>query len=193
VITSVTRDDLPDYGAEHFYNTVIEIRKLRPECKVEILTPEFNGNLNLLERVLDSAPNIFNHNIETVRDIFPHVRPGGSYDLSLRVLEHAGNYLPNIKSGLMIGLGETKDQIRETLHDLRRAGVGILTIGQYLQPRTGLSEVKKYYTIQEFNELKEEALDLGFSHVFSGPLVRSSYHADDMVRYSRKTSLKCLK
>ncbi len=193
VITSVTRDDLPDYGAEHFYNTVIEIRKLRPECKVEILTPEFNGNLNLLERVLDSAPNIFNHNIETVRDIFPHVRPGGSYDLSLRVLEHAGNYLPFIKSGLMIGLGETKDQIRETLHDLRRAGVGILTIGQYLQPRTGLSEVKKYYTIQEFNELKEEALDLGFSHVFSGPLVRSSYHADDMVRYSRKTSLKCLK
>jgi lipoic acid synthetase len=193
VITSVTRDDLPDYGAEHFYNTVIEIRKLRPECKVEILTPEFKGNVKLLERVLDSAPNIFNHNIETVRDIFPHVRPGGSYDLSLRVLEHAGNYLPNIKSGLMIGLGETKDQIRETLHDLRRAGVGILTIGQYLQPRTGLSEVKKYYTIQEFNELKEEALDLGFSHVFSGPLVRSSYHADDMVRYSRKTSLKCLK
>ena len=193
VITSVTRDDLPDYGAEHFYNTVIEIRKLRPECKVEILTPEFKGNVKLLERVLDSIPFVFNHNIETIRDLFPHVRSGGCYDLSLRVLEHAGNYLPFIKSGLMIGLGETKDQIRETLHDLRRAGVGILTIGQYLQPRTGLSEVKKYYTIQEFNELKKEALDLGFSHVFSGPLVRSSYHADDMVRYSRKTSLKCLK
>jgi len=181
VITSVTRDDLPDFGADHFYNTVIEIRKLRPECKIEILTPEFNGNLKLLERVLDSAPYIYNHNIETVRDLFPHVRPGGSYDLSLKVLEHAGNYLPNIKSGLMIGLGETKNQIRKTLHDLRRAGVAILTIGQYLQPGTGLSEVKKYYTIPEFDELKEDALEMGFSRVFSGSLVRSSYHADRII------------
>ena len=181
VITSVTRDDLPDFGADHFHNTVTEIRKLRPECKVEILTPEFNGNLKLLERVLDSAPYIYNHNIETVRDLFPHVRPGGSYDLSLKVLEHAGNYLPNIKSGLMIGLGETKNQIRKTLHDLRRAGVAILTIGQYLQPGTGLSEIKKYYTIPEFDELKEDALEMGFSRVFSGPLVRSSYHADRII------------
>ena len=100
-------------GAEHFYNTVIEIRKLRPECKVEILTPEFNGNLKLLERVLESKPYIFNHNIETVRDLFPQVRPEGSYDLSLKVLEHAGSYLPAHKSGLMIGLGETTDQIRK--------------------------------------------------------------------------------
>jgi lipoic acid synthetase len=181
VITSVTRDDLPDSGAEQFYNTVMEIRKLRPECKVEILTPEFKGDLKLLNRVLDSSPYIFNHNIETVRELFPRVRPGGNYDLSLRVLEHAGNYLANIKSGLMIGLGETKNKIRETLHDLRRAGVAILTIGQYLQPGTDLSEVKKYYTIQEFNELKEEALEMGFSHVFSGPLVRSSYHAEDLI------------
>ncbi len=181
VLTSVTRDDLPDSGAEQFYNTVIEIRKLRPECKVEILTPEFKGDLKLLEHVLDSTPYVFNHNIETVRDIFPRVRPGGSYDLSLRILEHAGNYLPNIKSGLMIGLGETKDQILETLHDLRRSGVGILTIGQYLQPGAGLSEVKKYYTIREFDELKEEALEIGFLHVFSGPLVRSSYHADSII------------
>ena len=181
VITSVTRDDLPDYGAEHFYKTVMEIRRLNPECKVEVLTPEFKGNLKILERVLDSTPYIFNHNIEVVRDHFPHVRPGGCYDLSLRVLEHAGNYLPIIKSGLMIGLGETKDQIRETLHDLRRAGVVILTIGQYLQPGKDLSEVKKYYTIREFNEIKEEALEMGFSHVFSGPLVRSSYHAEDII------------
>ncbi|MDP6923223.1 MAG: lipoyl synthase [Candidatus Scalindua sp.] len=180
VITSVTRDDLPDSGAEHFYNTVTEIRKLTPECKVEILTPEFNGNLKLLERVLDSSPYIFNHNIETVRNIFPYVRPGGSYDFSLKVLEHAGNYLPNIKSGLMIGLGETLDQVRETLHDLRRAGVSILTIGQYLQPKADLLEVEKYYTIQEFNELREDALDKGFTHVFSGPLVRSSYHAEEV-------------
>ncbi len=181
VITSVTRDDLPDFGAEHFYNTVTEIRKLSPECKAEILTPEFKGNLRLLERVLDSKPYVFNHNIETVRDLFPYVRPGGSYDLSLKVLEHAERYLPNIKSGLMIGLGETIDQILETLHDLRRAGVAILTIGQYLQPKADLSEVKKYYTIQEFNELKENALDMGFSHVFSGPLVRSSYHAEELI------------
>jgi lipoic acid synthetase len=180
VITSVTRDDLPDFGAEHFYNTVIEIRKLRPECKVETLTPEFKGDLKLLECVLDSAPYVFNHNIETVRDLFPRVRPGGRYDLSLKILEHAGNFLPFIKSGLMIGLGETKGQIRETLHDLRRAGVAILTIGQYLQPKTGLSEVKKYYTIREFNELKGEALEMGFSDVFSGPLVRSSYHAEEI-------------
>jgi lipoyl synthase len=180
VITSVTRDDLPDYGAEHFYNTVTEIRKLRPDCKIEILTPEFNGNLKLLKRVLDSSPYIFNHNIETVRDLFSYVRPGGSYDLSLKVLEHAERYLPNIKSGLMIGLGETKNQILETLHDLRRARVEILTIGQYLQPGTGLSEVKKYYTIPEFDELKEDALEMGFTHVFSGPLVRSSYHADEI-------------
>ena len=181
VITSVTRDDLPDFGAKHFYNTVTEIRKLRPKCKVEILTPEFNGNIRLLERALDSLPYIFNHNIEIVRDIFPYVRPEGSYDLSLKVLKHAGNYLTNIKSGLMIGLGETIDQIRETLHDLRSAGVAILTIGQYLQPRAGLSEIKKYYTIQEFDELKEDALDMGFTHVFSGPLVRSSYHAEEVL------------
>ena len=181
VITSVTRDDLPDFGAEHFYNTVIEIRKLKPSCKVEILTPEFKGDLRLLERVLDSSPYIFNHNIETVRNLFPHVRPGGSYDLSLKVLEHAGNCLPNIKSGLMIGLGESADQIRETLHDLRRVGVAILTIGQYLQPKAGLSEVEKYYTIQEFDELSEDALEMGFTHVFSGPLVRSSYHAEEVL------------
>lgn len=181
VITSVTRDDLSDYGAEQFYNTVMEIRKVRPECRVEILTPEFKGNLKLLERVLDSKPYIFNHNIETIRGLFPIVRPGGSYDLSLRVLEHAGNYLSFIKSGIMIGLGETKDQIRETLHDLKRAGVGILTIGQYLKPRAHLSEVKKYYAIREFDELKKEALEIGFSHVFSGPLVRSSYHAEYLI------------
>ena len=181
VITSVTRNDLQDFGAEQFYNTVSEIRKLKPECKVEILTPEFNGNLKLLERVLDSSPYIFNHNIETVRNLFPHVRPGGSYDLSLKVLEHAGNCLPNIKSGLMIGLGESADQIRETLHDLRRVGVAILTIGQYLQPKAGLSEVEKYYTIQEFNNLKEDALEMGFTHVLSGPLVRSSYHAEEVL------------
>ncbi len=180
VITSVTRDDLPDLGAEQFYNTVMEIRKLSPECRVEILTPDFNGNLKLLESVLKSTPYIFNHNIEVVKKLFPYMRPEGSYNKTLKILKHAKNYLPLIKSGLIIGMGETGKQIMETLRDLRSAGVSILTIGQYLQPKNDLSEVKKYYTPQEFNEFKNDALEMGFSHVFSSPLVRSSYHADEL-------------
>ncbi len=185
VITSVTRDDLPDFGAEQFYNTVMEIRKINPECKVEVLTPDFNGNIKLLERVLESSPYIFNHNIEVVKELYPCFRPGGSYDNALKILKHARGFLPLIKSGLIIGVGETKKQIIETLHDLRRVGVSIITIGQYLQPAKDLSEVKKYYTPQEFSEFRYEALKMGFLHVFSSPLVRSSYHADDMVRHSR--------
>ncbi|MHC4269894.1 MAG: lipoyl synthase [Planctomycetota bacterium] len=185
VITSVTRDDLPDFGAEQFYNTVMEIRKINPECNVEVLTPDFNGNIKLFERVLESSPYIFNHNIEVVKELYPCFRPGGSYDNALKILKHARGFLPLIKSGLIIGVGETKKQIIETLHDLRRVGVSILTIGQYLQPAKDLSEVKKYYTPQEFSEFRYEALKMGFLHVFSSPLVRSSYHADDMVRHSR--------
>ncbi len=184
VITSVTRDDLSDSGAEQFYNTVMEIRKVNPDCKVEVLTPDFNGNIKLLERVLESSPYIFNHNIEIVKELFPCIRRGGSYDNTLKILKHARYFLPLIKSGLIIGIGETKKQIMETLHDLRSVGVSILTIGQYLQPARDLSEVKKYYTPQEFSEFRKEALKMGFSHVFSSPLVRSSYHADDMVRHS---------
>ena len=182
VITSVTRDDLPDQGAEQFYRTVREIRKRQPECRVEILTPDFRGNVKLLELVLGSSPYIFNHNIEIVRKLFPRVRPEGRYELSLKVLHHATERLQFVKSGLIVGLGETKNEILETLHDLRRVGVRILTIGQYLQPRRDLAEVKKYYTIQEFDELRAEALKIGFTHVFSAPLVRSSYHADDFSR-----------
>ncbi len=185
VITSVTRDDLRDFGAEQFHNTVVEIRKLNPECKIEVLTPDFSGNINLLERVLESSPYIFNHNIEVVKELFPFIRRGGNYDNALKILKHAGSFLPLIKSGLIIGIGETKKQIMETLHDLRGVGVSILTIGQYLQPARDLSEVKKYYKPQEFNEFRIEALKIGFSKVYSSPLVRSSYHADDMVRYSR--------
>ncbi len=184
VITSVTRDDLPDSGAEQFYNTVMEIRKLNPECKVEALTPDFNGNAELLERVLGASPYIFNHNIEVVKELYPSIRSGGSYDNSLKILKHASCFLPLIKSGLIIGIGETKRQIVETLRDLRSVGVTIITIGQYLQPAKDLSEVKKYYTPQEFSEFRSEALKMGFSRVFSSPLVRSSYHADDMVRHS---------
>jgi lipoic acid synthetase len=180
VITSVTRDDLSDFGAGQFYNTVMEIRKLNPECKVEVLTPDFNGNIKLLERVLASSPYIFNHNIEVVKELYPRIRQKGSYDNALKILKHARRFLPLIKSGLIIGIGETKKQIMETLHDLRSVGVSILTIGQYLQPARELSEVKKYYTPQEFNEFRKEALKIGFSHVFSSPLVRSSYHAGEL-------------
>ena len=184
VITSVTRDDLPDSGAEQFYNTVIEIRKVNPDCKVEVLAPDFNGNIKLLELVLGSSPYIFNHNIEVVKELYPCIRGGGGYDNALQILKHARSFLPLIKSGLIIGIGETKKQIIETLRDLRSVGVSILTIGQYLQPARDLSEVRKYYTPQEFNEFRDEALKMGFSRVFSSPLVRSSYHADDMVRHS---------
>jgi len=187
VITSVTRDDLPDQGAEQFYRTVREIRKRQPECRVEILTPDFRGDLQLLEIVLASSPYIFNHNIEVVRKLFPRVRPEGSYKLSLKVLQHAASRLQFVKSGLIIGLGETKSEILETLQDLRSSGVGILTIGQYLQPRRDSAEVKKYYTIQEFDEFKIEALKMGFTHVSSAPLVRSSYHAESFSRPGQVT------
>lgn len=181
VITSVTRDDLPDYGAEQFHDTVIKIRNIKPDCKVEVLTPDFNGNLKLLERVLESGPDVFNHNIEVVKELYPRFRPQGSFDIALKILEHARSFLSVIKSGLIIGIGETEKQILETLCDLRSVGVSILTVGQYLQPSKDLSEVIKYYTPDEFSELREEALRMGFSHVFSSPLVRSSYHADELL------------
>ncbi len=178
VITSVTRDDLPDLGAGQFYQTVVEVRKRKPECRIEILTPDFKGHVSLLERVLKSSPYVFNHNIEVVRKLFSHVRPKGNYERSLSVLQHAKRWVPIIKSGLIVGLGETKDEIRETLRDLRRVGVMIVTIGQYLQPDRDLSKVRRFYTNEEFDRIKVEALEMGFSRVFSGPLVRSSYHAD---------------
>jgi lipoic acid synthetase len=185
VITSVTRDDLPDLGAGQFYRTVVEIRKRRPECKIELLTPDFKGETSVLKSALKSSPYIFNHNIEVVQKLFPQARPKGSYERSLRVLQLAKRWIPITKSGLMVGLGETEDQILETLHDLRSVGVVVLTVGQYLQPRRDLSEVKKFYTMEEFYKIRVEALNMGFSQVFSGPLVRSSYHADDMIRQSR--------
>ncbi len=184
VITSVTRDDLPDLGARHFYQTVVEIKKRNPECKVEILTPDFQGREKLLRTVLESSPSLFNHNIEVVRALFPRVRPRGSYQLSLKVLQQAKRWIPITKSGIIVGLGETNDQLLETLYDVMSVGVEIITIGQYLQPRKDLPKVKKFYTIEEFTRLKVEASKIGFTHVVSSPLVRSSYHADDMVLHS---------
>lgn len=181
VITSVNRDDLPDGGAFIFGQCISQIKKLSPSCKVEVLTPDFEGNWDSLKTVLDSEPDTFNHNIETVRRIFPKVRAKGNYELSLELLHKAKEIQVNLitKSGIMVGLGETKDEIIRTMKDLRAVDCNLLTIGQYLRPSTKHTPILKWYTPKEFKELEEIGLSLGFSHVASGPLVRSSYHADE--------------
>ena len=186
VITSVNRDDLPDGGAFIFAQCVNQIRKRLPSCKIEVLTPDFEGNWAALESVLQSEPNTFNHNIETVRRIFPVVRAKGDYDLSLEVLRKAKKLSRNTnivtKSGMMVGLGETLNEIKETMTDLRDSDCDLLTIGQYLRPTEKHSPISKWYTPSEFDILKNMGLELGFKHVASGPLVRSSYHADEQHR-----------
>lgn len=180
VITSVTRDDLDDGGADVFYNCVKEIKKLNNDCKVEVLVPDFKGSKEALNKVVDSKPDVINHNIEVVEELFFDIRPEGDYKLSLQVLKNIKKIDANMKSksGFMIGLGETNDQIVKTMRDLKNADVDFLTIGQYLQPTRDHAEIKKYYTPDEFQEFKQLALSLGFHHVESGPLVRSSYHAE---------------
>jgi lipoic acid synthetase len=179
VITSVTRDDLKDGGASIFYETVQEIRRLNDTCKIEVLIPDFRGDEAAIQKVVDAAPDIMNHNIEVVEALFLHIRPQGNYRRSLNVLKtiKTKNRKIPTKSGFMVGLGENTEQILATMYDLRDADVDFLTIGQYLQPTRNHAEVKKYYPPQEFVELKNTALRLGFLHVESGPLIRSSYHA----------------
>jgi len=183
VITSVTRDDLIDGGASVFYETVREIRNLNSGCKIEVLIPDFKGDVDALKRVLNSKPDVVNHNIEVTEELFPVIRPQGDYRTSLSVLKSIKKIdnSARSKSGFMIGIGENKDQIVRTMEDLRKMDVDFLTIGQYLQPTIGHAEIKKYYTPKEFNEFKQIGLDLGFSHVESGPLVRSSYHAEKSI------------
>jgi len=177
VITSVTRDDLPDGGAEHFKNCIDEIRKIC-DSKIEILTPDFRGKQNALDIIIKSHPEVFNHNIETVKALFKIVRPQGNYDLSLQVLKYIKENSDIItKSGLMVGLGESFDDIEETLLDLKNAGVDIVTIGQYIQPSKAHLEVTKYYTLDEFDELKKLARKVGIKNYQIDPLVRSSYKA----------------
>lgn len=182
VITSVTRDDLEDGGAEHFANCIYEIRKIMPQTKIEILTPDFKGNANNLNIIINAKPDVFNHNIETVRDLFKTARPQGDYERSLNVLKYikANSEIP-IKSGLMVGLGENQKQIEETLNDLKNAGCDILTIGQYIQPSKEHLEVSKYYTLEEFEQLQNLAHKIGFKNYQINPLVRSSYKAANMV------------
>ncbi len=182
VITSVTRDDLPDGGAEHFANCIYEIRKISPDVKIEILTPDFKGNKDSLNIIIKAHPNVFNHNIETVRNVFKTARPQGDYDCSLEVLKYIKDNSDILtKSGLMIGLGETFEDIEETLVDLKNVGCDILTIGQYIQPSKAHLEVSKYYTPEEYEKLKQLAEKVGIKHYQIGPLVRSSYRASELI------------
>jgi lipoic acid synthetase len=178
VITSVTRDDLKDGGAVTFKNTIKQIRKLNPDVKIEILTPDFREEIR---RLLGVGVDVFGHNLETVKRLFPKLRPKGDYIKSLVFLKQIKEYDPKqiTKSGLMVGLGETKEEIFETLNDLKKAKVDIVTIGQYLQPRKDLIEVEKYYSEDEFKEFEEKGKELGFK-ILAGALVRSSYHAQDL-------------
>lgn len=182
VVTSVDRDDLPDGGAALFAATIRKIHELNPDCAVEVLTPDFQGSIENLQVVMEAQPEIFNHNIETVERVFRRVRPGRSkYRLSLGVLRQAKELYPEglTKSGLMVGLGETMDEIVQTMRDLREVNVDIMTIGQYLRPTQKHVAIDRYYHPDEFAELRQHGFDLGFSHVESGPLVRSSYHAHE--------------
>ncbi|HPL62176.1 MAG: lipoyl synthase [Syntrophales bacterium] len=177
VITSVTRDDLPDGGADIFAGCIRSIRRTSPDCRVEALVPDFGGNGEALDRVLDAGPCLLNHNMEVVKPLFPALRPQGNYDASLEVLRHASAAGVWSKSGLMIGFGERREDIIALAADLRETGCRSLTIGQYLQPSRGHLPVRKYYTPSEFLELEQIARDMGFSRIESGPLVRSSYRA----------------
>ncbi|MDQ1355046.1 MAG: Lipoyl synthase [Acidobacteriota bacterium] len=183
VITSVTRDDLEDGGSSHFAAVIKELKTHKPEVKIEVLIPDFKGNTRDIDTVLEAGPDVLNHNLETVHRLYPHVnRAPQNYHVSLGVLKYSKAKGAVIKSGIMVGLGETGDELKETFQDLRNNGVDLLTIGQYLQPTRQNIPVEKYYTPGEFEELKETALSFGFIDAVSGPFVRSSYNADRMYR-----------
>lgn len=184
VITSVTRDDLPDGGADHFRRCILAVRE-RSGATVEVLTPDFNGDTNALDIVLSAKPEVFNHNMETVNRLQQFVRRKAQYEVSLKVLAYVKQTTPEIrtKSGLMLGLGESTEEILETLSDLRAAGCDLITMGQYLQPSAKHLTVQRYLPPEEFDRLGELARHLGFVDVASGPFVRSSYHADEMAKF----------
>ena len=187
VITSVTREDLPDGGASVFAECIERIRAALPGTDTEVLIPDFKGDDDALRTVLQAGPAVLNHNIETVRSVFRRVRPKGDYDRSLRLLRRSKEMAPHIptKSGIMVGLGETEDELQETLADLRRVGCQLLTIGQYLRPTKMHWKLERFYTPREFEDLAALGRAMGFAHVASGPLVRSSYHADEQAAAAR--------
>jgi lipoic acid synthetase len=184
VITSVTRDDLPDGGAEHFARTIREVRAALPHARIEVLTPDFQGRPESIETVLDARPDVLNHNVETVPELYAAVRPQADYGQSLDVLSCARNYADRnglavfTKSGLMVGLGETPEQIERVMRDLRGVECDVLTIGQYLAPSSSHAPVVRFVPPEEFERMERRARAMGFRSVASGPFVRSSYHAD---------------
>jgi lipoic acid synthetase len=190
VITSVDRDDLPDGGASHFAAVIAAVRARTPGCDVEVLTPDFRGVPHAVATILPAGPAVFSHNIETVPRLYPEARPGSRFERSVGLLHEATEFRgaatrPLLKTGLMVGLGETRDELLQTFDAVRAAGVEILTIGQYLRPTMAHLPVARYWRPEEFAYLREAALALGFRHVEAGPLVRSSYHAK---RHTRAAS-----
>jgi len=183
VITSVNRDELEDGGAAIFAQTITQVRRFSPNCTIEVLVPDFEGNSAAIVTVCNEKPEILNHNIETVRRLFPAIRPQGKYDRSIHLLDRAKQQGMTTKSGLILGMGETLDEAREVMHNLRSVGCDIITIGQYLQPTREHLPVARFYDPREFALLKEEGMAMGFRHVESGPLVRSSYHAEQQATH----------
>jgi lipoic acid synthetase len=184
VITSVDRDDLPDFGAWAFAETIRQIHAQLPGCSVEVLVPDFQGNPDSIKAVLDARPEIYNHNTETVPRLYKKCRPGGRYARVMEIFRFAKSYAPDIptKTGVILGMGETIPEVVEVMKDLRKVDVDILTLGQYLRPSDAHIELDRYVTPQEFADLKRIGMEMGFKHVESGPLVRSSYHAWEQVQ-----------
>jgi lipoic acid synthetase len=191
VITSVDRDDLRDGGAEIFARTIRAVRRRSPGTSVEVLTPDFQGDLEAIRTVVEAGPDIFNHNTETVPRLYPGIRPKAVYENSLGLLRHVKELAPHMvtKSGVMVGLGETREELLDVFRNMRAHSIDVLTVGQYLRPSRRHAEVVRFYPPEEFRELKEAAQAMGFAHVESGPLVRSSYHADEQIPAGRSRLL----
>lgn len=185
VITSVDRDDLKDSGAQHFANCISETRRLNPEIQIEVLVPDFRGRMEIALDILEKTPpHVFNHNLETVPRLYKQARPGADYKWSLELLRRYKERVPSVmsKSGLMLGLGETKEEVMEVMRDLKANNVDMVTLGQYLQPSRNHLAVSRFVHPDEFEELRKFGVELGFAHIASGPLVRSSYHADKQAK-----------
>ena len=184
VLTSVDRDDLPDYGAWAFAETIRQIKLRRPETSVEVLVPDFQGNEDSIRAVLEAGPDIYNHNTETVPRLYKRCRPGGRYERVMRIFTTAKRLAPDIptKTGIILGMGETNEEVVAVMRDLRAVDVDILTLGQYLRPSDGHIALDRYVTPDDFRRLRDIGMELGFRHVESGPLVRSSYHAWEQVQ-----------
>lgn len=184
VITSVDRDDLPDFGAGIFAETIRQIKQRLPDCSVEVLVPDFQGDEDAIRTVLDAEPDIYNHNTETVPRLYKRCRPGGRYERVLRIFRFVKDVAPHIptKTGIILGMGETMPEVEHTMRELRTVDVDVLTLGQYLRPSPQHIPLDRYYTPDEFRALRETGLAMGYRHVESGPLVRSSYHAWEQVQ-----------